>query len=160
MKYCIANWKMNMNHVQANEYLKILADFHNQKSVEDVLMIICPPYTLLDFIHNHRNFNSKLGIQNFHPEKKGAYAMVIDNEEDIVFSYPHAAPLSEPGDVALAHWLVLHRSGFNSSDRCRWAMQMRHFSFDNETGITNSWVGSFAAGVNIESIHPEYVIKE
>ena len=73
MKYCIANWKMNMDHVRANEYLNILADFHNEKSVEDVLMIICPPYTLLDFIDNHRTFDFKLGIQNFYPQKKGAY---------------------------------------------------------------------------------------
>jgi hypothetical protein len=94
------------------------------------------------------------------PTKKGAYAMVIDREDEIISSYPQAAPLLEPGDVVLAHWLVLHRSGFNSSDRCRWSMQMRHFSFDNETAITNSWVGSFASGIKVETIHPELVIKE
>ena len=93
------------------------------------------------------------------PDKKGAYAMIIDNEDQVVSSYPHAAPLSALGDLVLAHWLVLHRSGFNSSDRCRWTMQMRYFSFDNETAIANSWVGSFAAGVNIESVHPEFVVK-
>jgi hypothetical protein len=93
------------------------------------------------------------------PNKKGAYAMIIDREDHVVSSYAHAAPLTEPGDLVLAHWLVLHRSGFNSSDRCRWTMQMRQFSFDNETAIANSWVGSFAAGVDIESVHPELVVK-
>lgn len=94
------------------------------------------------------------------PDKKGAYAMVIDREEEIVSSYPHVAPLLEPGDVMLASFLVLHRSGFNSSDRCRWSMQMRHFSFDNKIAIANSWAGSFAVGVSVESIHPEFVITE
>lgn len=94
------------------------------------------------------------------PDKKGAYAMMIDNEDQVVSQYQNAAPLSELGDLVLAHWLVLHRSGSNSSDRCRWTIQMRHFSFDNETAIANSWVGSFAAGVNVESVHPEFVIKE
>ena len=55
MKYCIANWKMNMNHLQVDEYLNAFAKLHNEKTAEDALMIICPPCTLLDFIHNHEN---------------------------------------------------------------------------------------------------------
>ena len=92
--------------------------------------------------------------------KRGAYAMVIDQEEDIISQYSRVAPLLEPGDVALIHWHTIHRSGFNSSSRCRWSMQMRYFSFDNETAIANSWIGSFAAGTRIETIHPELVVKD
>lgn len=99
-------------------------------------------------------------VDTKNPEKMGAYAMTINNEDQIISSFAHAAPLTEIGDLVLAHWLVLHRSGNNSADRCRWTMQMRYFSFDNETAISNNWVGSFAAGVNIESIHPEFIIKE
>ena len=94
------------------------------------------------------------------PNKKGAYAMVVDQEDEIVSSYPHAAPLLGPGDVALTDYLALHRSGLNSSSRCRWSMQMRYFGFGNETAIANSWVGSFASGISVETIHPELVIKE
>ena len=79
MKYCIANWKMNMNHVQADEYLDILAIHHDEKYTEDVLMIICPPYTLLETIAHSipdkyiKDPGFLVGAQNFHPENKGAY---------------------------------------------------------------------------------------
>lgn len=81
MKYCIANWKMNMNHSQASGYFFNLASDIREKH-HDVLMIICPPYTLLDLIWEDENFimlkenhgcSLRLGVQNFHPEKKGAY---------------------------------------------------------------------------------------
>ena len=73
MKYCVANWKMNMNHIQADEYLDVFAELHDKETAENVEIIICPPYTLLDFIYNHKKLNFKLGIQNFHPQNKGAY---------------------------------------------------------------------------------------
>ena len=93
-------------------------------------------------------------------DKQGAYAMVIDHEDDIISPYHRVAPLLEPGDVALIHWHAIHRSGANCSSRCRWSMQMRYFSFDNETAIANSWVGSFATGTGIDTIHPELVVKD
>lgn len=94
------------------------------------------------------------------PHKKGAEAMVIAREEGIVASYATNSPILSCGDVLLADWLVLHRSGVNVSNRCRWSMQMRHFSFDNKVGISNNWIGSFANGVSIDLVHPEYIVTD
>ena len=82
MKYCIANWKMNMTHGECRNYFHNLAAFTSdiRENLNDISMIICPPYTLLDLIWHDENFitltngcDSILGVQNFYPQKKGAY---------------------------------------------------------------------------------------
>ena len=85
MKYCIANWKMNMNHHQADSYIeKLYGLMCEQKDSNDTLMILCPPYTLLDFIWYNEMFiamsneemlisTPQLGVQNINPNNEGAY---------------------------------------------------------------------------------------
>ncbi len=92
------------------------------------------------------------------PEKTGAYALILENEDELVSTYPHSAPLSKPGDTILIDFLTLHRSGYNKSNRSRWSMQMRYFNFKDPTGIKLSWCGSFAAGIKLKDVHPELVL--
>lgn len=94
-----------------------------------------------------------------HPDKYGAYGMVMANEEQIVASYPHALPLTEPGDLILLDWLVLHRSTFNRTTRPRWAIQLRYFDFQEPTGIKFGWPGGVVAGNDVTTFHPELVVK-
>jgi Phytanoyl-CoA dioxygenase (PhyH) len=89
------------------------------------------------------------------PDKSGAYALTIKNEESLISSYPHIAPLTQPGDLIIIDFLTLHRSGLNISERSRWSMQMRYFNFHEPTGIKIGWKGSFASGVKVEEVHPE-----
>jgi Phytanoyl-CoA dioxygenase (PhyH) len=88
------------------------------------------------------------------PDKSGAYALTIKNEESLISSYPHIAPLTQPGDLIIIDFLTLHRSGLNISERSRWSMQMRYFNFHEPTGIKIGWKGSFASGVKVEEVHP------
>jgi len=90
-----------------------------------------------------------------HPDKSGAYALRLEDEERRVARYPRIAPLCEPGDLLLMDFLTLHRSGFNRSHRTRWSMQSRLFNFSESTGIRIGWRGAFAAGSDLRSIHPE-----
>ncbi|MEG2942015.1 MAG: hypothetical protein RR969_10620 [Thermomonas sp.] len=60
-----------------------------------------------------------------------------------------------PGDLVLVDFLTLHASGANTSRRSRWSMQFRYFNFDEAVGMSHGWKGSFAAGVDFRSIHPE-----
>lgn len=92
------------------------------------------------------------------PEKTGAYAMRIENEEDLITQYGVVAPLSEPGDLVLMDFLTLHSSGVNISDRSRWSMQFRYFSFEDHSGISINWAGCVANGIQLKDIHPELVI--
>ena len=39
-------------------------------------------------------------------------------------------------------------------------MQMRYFNYREPIGRGYDWVGSFAAGVDIEKIHPELISSE
>jgi len=93
------------------------------------------------------------------PEKTGAYAMRIENEAALIDQYGIVAPLSEPGDLVLMDFLTLHSSGVNISDRSRWSMQFRYFSFEDPSGISINWAGCVASGIQLKDIHPELVIN-
>ena len=91
------------------------------------------------------------------PDKSGAYALRLKNEQQLIASYPRLAPLTRPGDLVLIDFLTLHTSGFNLGTRSRWTMQFRYFNFLEPTGIRNGWKGSFVAGVDFRTVHPELV---
>lgn len=93
------------------------------------------------------------------PDKTGAYAMRIENEKDLITDYGVVAPLSEPGDLILMDFLTLHSSGVNISERSRWSLQFRYFSFEHPSGIAINWSGCPAEGYSLGDIHPELIIK-
>lgn len=92
------------------------------------------------------------------PEKKGAYALVLENEQERVAKYEVIAPLTKPGDLLLMDFLTLHRSGTNRSNRSRWSMQSRFFNFSEPNGMKIRWSGAFAANADIRKVHPELYI--
>jgi hypothetical protein len=87
--------------------------------------------------------------------RSGAYALFLDDEAAIVGRYPKLAPLLQPGDLLVLDFLLLHASGHNRATRARWSMQFRYFNFADPTGRGHGWKGSFAAGVDFRSVHPE-----
>ena len=89
------------------------------------------------------------------PGKSGAYALRLKDEENLVAKYQKVAPLAEPGDLLIIDFLVLHASGRNTATRSRWSMQFRYFNFNEPTGMRYGWKGSFAAGVDFRTIHPD-----
>lgn len=91
----------------------------------------------------------------FNPQKQGAYALILREEEKLVSQYKQVAPLSSPGDLIILDFLTLHASGINVDLRSRWTMQFRYFNFNEPVGMGHGWKGSYAAGVNFATIHPE-----
>lgn len=89
------------------------------------------------------------------PEKQGAYSLTLENESELLKRYEHVAPLTNPGDLIVIDFMTLHASGDNRTDRSRWTIQFRYFNFNNETGIGHGWTGSYAAGVDFRSVHPD-----
>lgn len=89
------------------------------------------------------------------PVRKGAYALMLKDEEQLTARYAQIAPLSNPGDAVLIDFLVLHASGYNRGQRSRWTMQIRYLNFAEPTGRAHGGSGSFAAGRDFRSIHPE-----
>lgn len=94
------------------------------------------------------------------PDKNGAYGLTLWEESAVVGAYEQTAPLSTPGDLMIMDFLTLHESGANRGDRSRWSMQFRYFNFLEPTGRSHGWSGSFAAGVDFASIHPELVVGD
>lgn len=89
------------------------------------------------------------------PEKVGAYSLTLMDEENLLKKYHHVSPLTNPGDLVIIDFLVLHASGHNRSQRSRWSMQLRYFNFTEPTGRSHGWKGSYAAGIDFRKIHPE-----
>jgi ectoine hydroxylase-related dioxygenase (phytanoyl-CoA dioxygenase family) len=85
--------------------------------------------------------------------------MLLHEEESVVGAYEKQTPLSQVGDLLVFDYLLIHRSGFNNSAYARWSMQMRYFNFRDPVGRKNQWKGSFAAGVGLDTVHPELVVK-
>lgn len=88
-------------------------------------------------------------------ERSGAYALTLKDESTVVSRYPHDAPLIRPSDLVVIDFLLLHASGHNRGARSRWSMQFRYFNFSDPVGRVHGWKGSFAAGVDFRSVHPE-----
>lgn len=93
-----------------------------------------------------------------HPQKTGAYSLTLENEQKLIANYPRVAPSTEPGDLVILDFMVLHASGLNKGNRSRWSMQFRYFNFLHPTGIEISWKGSYAAGQDFRKIHPELCV--
>lgn len=91
--------------------------------------------------------------------RQGAYALTLDDEAERVARYPQQSPLTQPGDLMLLDFLLLHASGQNHAQRSRWSMQFRYFNFADATGRGHGWKGSYAAGVDFRAIHPELCIE-
>lgn len=89
------------------------------------------------------------------PEKTGAYSLTLKDEQILLKKYPHVSPLTVPGDLVIVDFLVLHASGHNRSNRSRWSMQLRYFNFQEPTGLSHGWKGSYAAGIDFRQVHPE-----
>jgi hypothetical protein len=92
-----------------------------------------------------------------HPEKTGAYGLILENRDEIVGRFEQEAPLVQPGDLILIDYAVLHASGHNRSKRSRWTLQMRWFNFRDPIGTKSSWRGGVPDGSLLAVVHPELV---
>lgn len=104
-----------------------------------------------------------LPVCNADPEnsgRSGAYALMLNGEEEVLAKYSKLAPLTGPRDLIIADFLVLHASGYNRSNRPRWSMQFRYFNFAESIGRSHGWQGSYAAGLDFREIHPELYVDK
>jgi hypothetical protein len=90
--------------------------------------------------------------------RSGAYALKIYDESSLLQKYEKISPLTQPRDLVIIDFLVLHASGYNRGVRSRWSMQFRYFNFADSTGRGHAWQGSYAAGVDFKKVHPELFI--
>jgi triosephosphate isomerase len=72
-KILAGNWKMNLTHTEAESYLKSFLT--ETREVNDVEVVLIPPFTNLLTLANglERNQWLRLGAQNMHWERSGAF---------------------------------------------------------------------------------------
>ncbi|MDD5621691.1 MAG: triose-phosphate isomerase [Actinomycetota bacterium] len=72
--FIAGNWKMNMTHLQAANFIQDLGDKYNNKNNCEVA--VCPPATALKSVKtiiDSDNLDIKLGAQNMYYETSGAF---------------------------------------------------------------------------------------
>ena len=70
-KFIVANWKMNKDISEAEKFLKEFVLLNNERNAE---IAICPPFLCLErAVSVCRNSKIKIGAQNCHFEKSGAF---------------------------------------------------------------------------------------
>jgi triosephosphate isomerase len=78
-KLIAGNWKMNKSAADGAALTKDIVDEIGRETSVDV--VICPPFTALESVaHALEGQAVKLGAQNVHPEKNGAYTGEISAE--------------------------------------------------------------------------------
>ena len=110
-------------------------------------------------VGSHRE--GPLPVHSYDPDqsgRSGAYSLALQDEAKVLSKYQQISPLTSPTDLVIIDFLVLHASGNNHGDRSRWTMQFRYFNFADPVGRSHAWKGSFAAGVDFRTIHPELCI--
>ncbi|MBU1309939.1 MAG: phytanoyl-CoA dioxygenase family protein [Gammaproteobacteria bacterium] len=89
----------------------------------------------------------------------GGYALRLKNEEQLVERYSLTSPCTQPGDLLIMDFKLVHRSGKNIAQRALWSMQFRWFDYAEPIGRSHHWIGSYASGVDFSTIHPELCIE-
>lgn len=78
-KLIAGNWKMNKSASDGADLAKDIVDAVGRETVVDI--VLCPPFTSLESVGRILEGQSvKLGAQNLHPEKNGAYTGEISAE--------------------------------------------------------------------------------
>ena len=78
-KLIAGNWKMNKTAGEAVALTKDILDAVGRETAVDIVM--CPPFTALETVaHALEGQAVKLGAQNMHPEKNGAYTGEVSAE--------------------------------------------------------------------------------
>ncbi len=79
-KIIAANWKMNMTSVQTHKFFREFKKKDSKKRINKIV-IVCPPFTSLPAAaKDTKDERIKLGSQNMHFEKKGAFTGEISAE--------------------------------------------------------------------------------
>jgi len=78
-KLIAGNWKMNKSGGDAVTLAKDIVEAIGRETSVDI--VLCPPFTALESVgHVLEGQSIKLGAQNVHPEKNGAYTGEVSAE--------------------------------------------------------------------------------
>ena len=102
--------------------------------------------------------SDKLGIQKVMKVNNGSMStdLELDVDLEILKRFPSIQPEIKAGTAVIINYLLLHKSGQNFSNKCRWSILSRWFDFEDKDAITRGWHGGFQEGYRFEEVHPEF----
>lgn len=82
MQYIIANWKMNGSMKMIGDFSASYENDKSHNSIQNITPVICPPFPYLSDMRKALSESSviKLGAQNCHHQKYGAFTGEISSE--------------------------------------------------------------------------------
>jgi hypothetical protein len=102
----------------------------------------------------------KAGVFPIENKGGGSRGLVIAKVDEVLSGFESILPLVESGDCLFLHFLTLHESGRNRSEKTRWSMLSRYFDFCHPSGVAIQWRGGLQEGNSFEKVHPELLVRE
>jgi hypothetical protein len=102
--------------------------------------------------------SDSLGIQRVKKVDNGSLStdLEIDFEPADLERFSGVQPEVKAGTAVIINYLLLHKSGKNLSQKCRWSILSRWFDFENPAAIERGWHGGVQEGFKFEEVHPEF----
>ena len=137
-------------------------DFHTQLGSTDGIVIWIPltdvKKDMGPLIFYPKSDN--LGIQKvkkINTESKST-DLEIEINPTVLAKYIEMQPEIKAGTAVVINFLLLHKSGSNFSDKCRWSILSRWFNFEDNEAIARGWHGGIQEGFRFENIYPEFTL--
>jgi hypothetical protein len=80
----------------------------------------------------------------------------IEINSTVLAEYSESQPEVKAGTAVVINYLLLHKSGSNFSNKCRWSILSRWFNFEDEAAIARGWHGGIQEGYRFENVYPEF----
>lgn len=102
--------------------------------------------------------SDSLGIQRVKKVDTGSLStdLEIDIDSLDLENFSGLQPEVKAGTAVIINYLLLHKSGKNLSQKCRWSILSRWFDFENRQSIERGWHGGVQEGFKFEEVHPEF----
>ena len=102
--------------------------------------------------------SDKIGIQKIIKVENGNLStdLQLDIESNVLKKFPSMQPEVKAGTAVVINYLLLHKSGQNFSNKCRWSILSRWFDFENADAIKRGWHGGVQEGYRFDEVHPEF----
>lgn len=80
----------------------------------------------------------------------------IEINPAVLAEYSELQPEVKAGTAVVINYLLLHKSGSNFSNKCRWSILSRWFNFEDKEAIARGWHGGIQEGFRFEDVYPEF----
>ncbi len=105
------------------------------------------------FLKSHKD-----GVFPIIKHEHSSKGLQIQNEDALRNRFECITPEVGVGDCVIIHYLTLHESSPNLTQKTRWAMLSRYFDFNHPSGAAYGWKGGIQEGNFFDQVHPELTV--